>query len=570
MEPLPTWIDDRQQVFSGGPLARIGGPTVLQSASDVETLRRNFRWQVPERFNIADAVCDRHARSGDRLALIEEREGGEVRRHSFGDLRASSNRLANALADAGVGRGDRVGILLGQRLETLLAHLAAHKLGAISVPLFVLFGSDALAFRLADSGAKVVVTDPEGAAKLSGIRDRLPGLRRVFATDGGCPDAADLDAAMVRAGDRIAPADTAADDPALLIYTSGTTGPPKGALHAHRVLLGHLPGVQWPHDFFPQPGDRFWPPADWAWIGGLLDVLLPSLYCGVPVVASRARKFDPEAAVDLMARHGVRNAFLPPTALRLLRQAGVRPQAAGLRLRSIGSGGEKLGDDVIAWGEAAFGVTINEFYGQTEANLVVGNNARLLPLRSGSMGQPVPGHDVAIVDDQGEPVAAGERGVIAVRRPDPVMFLGYWNQPEASAAKFRGDWLLTGDLGRADKDGYFHYLGREDDLISSAGYRIGPSEVEDCLARHPAVAFAAVIGVPDQLRGELVKAFVVPRSGHPPSDDLARAIQDFVRARLAAHAYPRQIEFLDELPLTATGKVRRTELRAREGIAPTR
>jgi acetyl-CoA synthetase len=535
---------------------------MLEPGESLQAVRRRFRWQVPRRFNIAVAVCDRHA-AADGLALIEERGGGDLREHGFRDLARASSRLANALAAAGVGRGDRVAILLGQRVETLLGHLAAHKLGAISVPLFVLFGPDALAYRLADSGARVVITDPEGAARLAPIRDQLPRLELVLSTDGGGPGAADLDALMARATDQRQPVDTAADDPALLIYTSGTTGPPKGALHAHRVLLGHLPGVQWPHDFFPQPGDRFWTPADWAWIGGLLDVLLPSLFFGVPVVASRARKFDPEAVVDLIARHGVRNAFLPPTALRLLRQAQVqvRPRAAGPR--SIGSGGEKLGDDVIEWGRAAFGVTINEFYGQTEANLVVGNNAAIEPLRSGSMGQPIPGHEVAIVDADGQIVAAGETGVIAVRRPDPVMFLGYWNAPAATAAKFAGDWLLTGDLGRVDDAGYFHYLGREDDLITSSGYRIGPAEVEDCLARHPAVALAAVIGVPDPLRGEVVKAFVVPSPGHAPDPDLAAAIQTFVRSRLAAHAYPRQIEFVDQLPLTATGKVRRTELRAR-------
>jgi acetyl-CoA synthetase len=537
---------------------------MLQPAGDFETLRREFRWQIPKAFNIAEAVCDRHAGPDNRLALIEERRAGEARRHGFLDLQRGANRLANVLAAAGIGRGDRLGILLGQRLETLLAHLAAYKLAAIAMPLFGLFGPEALRFRLADSGAKAMITDPAGADKLVPLRADLPALEQVYATDGGGPGAADLDAALAQAADRFASAATGADDPAVLIYTSGTTGPPKGALHAHRVLLGHLPGVQLPHDFFPQPGDRFWTPADWAWIGGLMDVLMPALYFAVPVIARPGGKFDPEAAVDLMARHQIRNVFLPPTALRLLRQAGVRPLARGAGLRSLASGGERLGDDVIAWGHEAFGLMINEFYGQTEANLVVANNARILPLRSGSMGRPVPGHEVAILAADGAPVQAGEDGVIAIRRPDPVMFLGYWNQPAATAAKFKGDWLLTGDLGRRDDAGYLTYLGREDDLISSAGYRIGPSEVEDCLAGHPAVALAAVIGVPDPIRGEAVKAFVVPKPGHEPGPELERSIQAFVRERLAAHEYPRQIAFLDELPLTATGKVRRRDLRERE------
>ncbi len=537
---------------------------MLQPAGDFETLRQQFRWQIPRAFNIAAAICDRHAGPDNRVALIEERRPGEIRRHGFLDLQRNANRLAHVLQAAGVGRGDRVGILLGQRLETLLAHLAVYKLGGIAMPLFGLFGPDALAYRLADSGARAVITEPGGAAKLVELRADLPALEQVFATDGGGPGAVDFDAALGRARDDFTTAATGADDPAVLIYTSGTTGPPKGALHAHRVLLGHLPGVQLPHDFFPQPGDRFWTPADWAWIGGLLDVLLPSLYFGLPVVVGPPGKFDPEAAVGLMARHAVRNVFLPPTALRLLRQTGVRPRAEGARLRSLASGGEKLGDDVIEWGREAFGLTVNEFYGQTEANLVVGNNARILPLKSGSMGRPIPGHEVAVLDDAGTPAPAGVSGVIAIRRPDPVMFLGYWNNPAATAAKFKGDWLLTGDLGRRDEAGYLTYLGREDDLISSAGYRIGPSEVEDCLARHPAVALCAVIGVPDPIRGEVVKAFVVPKPGQRPDAELERSIQAFVRERLAAHEYPRQIAFLEELPLTTTGKVRRRDLRERE------
>ncbi len=390
---------------------------MLQPADDVLTLRQRFRWQIPEAFNIADAVCDRHAGPDNRLALIEERPTGEVRRHGFLDLQRGANRLANVLAATGIGRGDRVGILLGQRLETLLAHLAVYKLGGVAMPLFSLFGPEALGYRLADSGARAVITDPAGAAKLVDLRAELPALEQVLATDGGGTGAVDLEAALARAADRFTNAPTGADDPALLIYTSGTTGPPKGALHAHRVLLGHLPGVQLPHDFFPQPGDRFWTPADWAWIGGLMDVLMPCLHFGLPVVAGPGGKFDPEAAVRLMARHEVKNVFLPPTALRLLRQAGVAPLAAGARLRSLASGGEKLGDDVIEWGQRAFGLTINEFYGQTEANLVVGNNARILPLRSGSMGQPIPGHEVGVLDQGGEPARA--RGQRRDRDPPP-------------------------------------------------------------------------------------------------------------------------------------------------------
>ncbi|MCS6779905.1 MAG: acyl-CoA synthetase [Geminicoccaceae bacterium] len=541
---------------------------MLPAARTVEELEARFRWRIPARFDIARGCVDRHAaRRPEALALIELRAAGAPRLWTFGELARLSKRSANAMAARGVGPGDRVAILLGQRVETLLAHLAAYRLGAIAVPLFALFGPDALSFRLADSGARALVTDAAGLEKVLPLFSELPALRTVWSVEPAPPPALDFWEDVERASERDQAVAIAAEDPALLIYTSGTTGQPKGALHAHRVLLGHLPGVQLPQELFPQPGDRFWTPADWAWIGGLLDVLLPALWFAVPVVAHRARRFDPEEAVDLMARHDVRNVFMPPTALRLLRRAEVRPRARGVRLRSIGSGGERLGCETVAWAEEAFGCAVDEFYGQTEANLVVASCRALFPRRPGAMGRPVPGHVVAVVDADGCPLPPGEQGVIAVRRPDPVMFLGYWNQPEATAAKFRGEWLVTGDLGRADHEGYLIYLGREDDVIASAGYRIGPAEIEDCLLRHPAVALCAVIGVPDSVRGERVKAYVVPQSGVEPGPALAEAIQSFVKERLAAHEYPREIAFVDSLPLTATGKVRRSELRAREAAS---
>ncbi len=537
---------------------------MLPEGQTIAEIRAGFRWRIPEHFNIASACCDRWANGSGREALVVVDADGGRRVWSFDTLADLSRRLATVFEARGVGRGDRIGILLGQRVETLLAHLACARMGAIAVPLFSLFGPEALRYRLADSAAVALVTDIAGAEKLAAIREELPALRTVLLVDGAGEGGEALWPLLERAMPSPRVVATRAEDPALIIYTSGTTGPPKGALHAQRVLLGHLPGVQMPHEFFPQPGDRFWTPADWAWIGGLLDVLLPSLYFGVPVVAGPGGKFDPEKALALMARERVRNVFLPPTAIRLMRQAEVDPLAAGVRLRSIGSGGESLGSDVLEWGRGRFGLTINEFYGQTEANLLVSNMAGLLPPRPGSMGVAVPGHEVAILGEEGAPLPPGEAGVIAVRAPDPVMFLGYWQRPEATAAKFRGDWLLTGDLGRMDADGFVTYLGREDDVINSAGYRIGPAEVEACLARHPAVGLCAVIGVPDRLRGEIVKAYVVPRPGFRPDPALAREIQDFVKSRLAAHLYPRAVAFVDSLPLTATGKVRRAELRARE------
>lgn len=278
------------------------------------------------------------------------------------------------------------------------------------------------------------------------------------------------------------------------------------------------------------------------------------------MVAKRAEKFDPEAAFELMARLGVRNTFMPPTALRMLRQVS-DPVRFGHRLRSVASGGEALGEDIIAWGQQAFGLTINEFYGQTEVNLVVGNNADLFPVRPGSMGKPIPGHGVAVVDEHGQGLPPEQEGVIAVKRPDPVMFLSYWNRPEATAEKFIGDWCLLGDLGHVDADGYFWFKSRSDDVIISAGYRIGPTEVEECLLQHPDVALAGVIGAPDAVRGEVVKAYVVPVEGTPRSEETTRSLKEFVRQRLSAHEYPREIRFIDEMPLTVTGKIRRVTLR---------
>lgn len=536
---------------------------MLTPGPDYDAVCRAFQWRVPEFYNIGVDICDRHAADPDRVALIYETAEGEVTRFTFRQISRLSNQLANALIAQGIVPGDRVGILLPQCPETAIAHVAVYKIGAVAVPLFTLFGPDALAYRLSDSGAACVITDADGAGKISAIRDSLPALKVILATGAGAfGGTKDFWASLKKGADRFTPVSTRAEDPALIIYTSGTTGPPKGALHAHRVLLGHLPGVEFPHNFFPQPGDCFWTPADWAWIGGLIDVLFPSWHHGMPVVAHRARKFDPDAALALMARHRVRNAFLPPTALKMMRQATAVP--SDLALRSIGSGGETLGTELLTWGRTVLGTAINEFYGQTEVNLVVGNCAAAMDIRPGSMGRPIPGHRVDIVDAAGRVLPPGETGTIAVRRPDPVMFLGYWNNPEATEKKFVGDWCLTGDQGRKDDDGYIWFVGRDDDIITSGGYRIGPGEIEDCLITHPAVAMAAVVGVPDPIRTQAVKAFIVLHAGHEASDALKAEIQAHVRRRLAAHEYPRQVDFVDALPLTATGKIIRRQLRGDE------
>ncbi len=534
--------------------------------------RAAFRWQIPARFNIGIDACDRWARGDERPALILEDDAGRITRFSFDDLKKASDRLANGWRKAGLATGERVAILLPQAPETGIAHLAAYKSGAIAVPLFTLFGPEALQFRLADSGARILVTDAGGLRKVRPLLADLPALERIEligplagetdGTAGHCRIAA-FDRTMAGASTGFAAVDTAADDPAMIIYTSGTTGKPKGVLHAHRALLGHLPGVEMSHGTFPQDGDLIWTPADWAWIGGLLDVLLPAWHHGIPVLARRFAKFDAEAAFDLMSRHRVTCAFLPPTALRMLRLVPTPRDRWPLVLRSAASGGEPLGAELLDWGARALGLTLHEFYGQTECNMIVSACKPLFDTPAGRIGRPALGHDVAVIGQDGTEQPRGTLGSIAVRSPDPVMFLRYWNNPQATAEKFIGEWLVTGDSGVMDDDGFIRFVGRDDDVITSAGYRIGPGPIEDCLLGHPAVREAAVVGVPDAQRTEIVKAFIVLRDGFSPDDALVRELQDHVRNRLSAYEYPRTVEFIPALPVTATGKIMRKTLAGR-------
>jgi acetyl-CoA synthetase len=535
---------------------------VLTPAKTYQEVYSTFQWQIPKFYNIGIDICDKWASQHNRLALIYENQKGRVERYTFAELKKLSNRLANGLRTLGIGIGDRLGILLPQCPETAISHIASYKVGAVAIPLFTLFGTDALTYRLSNSAAKGIVTDAANLPKIMEMWGNLPHLKTVLVTGGEKPqNVVGFQDLVEKGSSEFQPVITRADDPALIIYTSGTTGPPKGALHAHRTLLGHLPGVEFPHNFFPQKDDLFWTPADWAWIGGLIDVLFPSWHHGIPVVAHRARKFDPEEAFHLIAKHKIRNAFLPPTALKLMRQVQDPKSRSSFSMRSIGSGGETLGEKLLDWGKEVMGLTINEFYGQTECNLIVGCCAEIMEIRAGSMGRSIPGHVVDVIDEQGNPVETGTVGEVAVKSPDPVMFLEYWKNPEATRNKFIGDWLLTGDMAKKDEDGYFWFNGRKDDVITSSGYRIGPAEIEDCLMRHPAVAMVAVIGSPDELRTEIVKAFVVPKAEVRPGPEIAEDIKAFVKKRLAAHEYPRKVEFINELPMTATGKIMRRELK---------
>ena len=543
----------------------------MPGADRYSEIHASFRWDVPSDFNLAHACCGRWSADRSRFALYWEDEDGARAAYTFFDLAQQANRLSNALARAGVARGDRVALILPQRPETIVAHLAVYQLGAIAVPLSFLFGPEALEFRLQNSGAKVAVVDPQSLPNILPIRERCPALAQVVGVAGA--DAARLTAwsALLDGASRhFTAVATRASDPALLIYTSGTTGPPKGALMPHQCLLGNLPGFVNSHDGYPQPGDLFWSPADWAWTGGLMDALLPALYFGQPIVGYRGR-FDPERAFRLIERYQIRNTFLFPTALKLMMKAYPRPREAfDLSLRSIMSAGEAVGTAVFEWARDALGVTINEMFGQTEMNYIVGNSHTLWPAKPGSMGRPYPGHRIRVIDDAGDEVRRGEPGDIAVHRiapdgtADPVFFLEYFGNPEGTRNKFTGDWCRTGDVAVMDDDGYLWYQGRSDDVFKAAGYRIGPSEIENCLVRHAAVANAAVVPSPDEVRGNVVKAFIVLAPGHAASPALEEDLARHVRQHLAPYEYPKEIEFVDALPMTTTGKVQRKVLRDRE------
>lgn len=521
------------------------------------------RWRIPADYSIPFDCVDRHP--PERTALIYEDDGGRSERYSFGRIAELSRRFANALRGLQIARGDVVAIHLPQRPEAAIAHLACHRLGAIALPISRLFGGDALLYRLRDSGAKAIVLETDALGKLDGRRDTAPDLAHVITADGAGPDALDFQPLLSRGADDFTPDRPArAEDPALLMYTSGTTGHPKGVLHAARFVLGHN-GVDYAYNFLRE-GDVYYRPADWTWVAGLLNGLLAIWPHGLPVVAYRpSGRFDPDRTLALMARHGASVGLLPPTALKALREVPQpRLRHPALRLRCIASGGEPVSPAIAQWTRAELGAEFNVAYGQTEANFTIGSCGALEAPLLEALGKPYPGHVVEIIDEAGQPVAEGEAGEIAVRRDDPVVMREYWRNAGAMREKFIGPWCRTGDIGRRDAQGWIHFDGRGDDIIKTSGYRVGPAEVEASVMEVPGVAGCAVIGVPDRERGEAIKAFVMLLPGHVAGDELARRIQAHVKSRLAAHEYPREVEFVQDFPTTVTGKVRRRELREAE------
>ena len=593
-------------------------------------LHEAFRWQVPAQFNMAQVCCQRWAQRPDaatRVALRVYADGAVQSEHSYADLQAQANRLSHVLAGQGVQRGDRVAIVMPQRFETAVAYMAVLQLGAVAMPLSMLFGPEALAYRLADSAAVLAIADAAALAGLQQARAECPLLRQVIAVGahGAGGTTVDYATALAAAAPVFMPVDTAADDPAVLIYTSGTTGNPKGALIPHRALIGNLTGFVCSQNWFGFDGQAnaqshavFWSPADWAWTGGLMDALLPTLYFGCTIIAQAAR-FEPQAALELMGRCGVTHTFLFPTAIKAMMTAcpGTARQTVhaqyGLRLQALMSAGEAMGDAVFGYCAQQMGVVPNEMFGQTEINYIVGNFAPTLaasraarppkgaqsalgrpggglsvadqlgwPAKAGSMGMGYPGHRVAVIDEDGHECPEGVPGDVALNRfdvhgdPDPIFFLGYWKNEAATHEKFTGDWCRTGDLAVRDAEGYLWYQGRSDDVFKSSGYRIGPGEIENCLVKHPAVANAAVVPKPDAERGAVVKAYVVLAADVAASCGasssaraalharLTRELQAHVKGLLAPYEYPKEIEFVDALPMTTTGKVQRRVLRLQE------
>ena len=517
---------------------------------------------IPEMANIAHDAVSRHAASG-HTALIYEDARGTVQRYSFADLDTLSDRLAKGLAAIGVGRGEPVAVQTGQTPETAIAHLAVYKLGAVVLTLSQLYGPDTVAHVLNHSRARVLITDRDSWARIEPRRGELAALEHTIVVDDPATSETRLEDCLAADAAGFRPVATRADDPALLMYTSGSTGLPKGLLHAHRILHAYLPTVTMFYNLeLDRPGQRFWTPADWAWVGGLLDLVLPAWFAGQTVVASQHR-FNAEWAFDFMARHRVTHSFMTPTALKRLAEIAEPRSRWKLALRVVCTGGESLPMDTLRWTKEDLGVVCNEFYGLTEFNHLIGNCQALYPVRPGSMGRAYPGHVVRVIDEAGDEVPAGGVGEIAARADDPTLFLGYWGRPGVPESLRLGPWLRSGDSAKRDGDGYFWYQGRRDDLIKSAGYRIGPAEVEDALVRHPKVAEAAVVGRPDPDRGAIVVAFVRLAKGVSPSDALRRELQAFVKTNLAVYKYPRLVAFVDSFPLTSTGKIRRAEMRAR-------
>tara|TARA_Y100000385_G_scaffold238017_1_gene252849 strand:- start:220 stop:1857 length:1638 start_codon:yes stop_codon:yes gene_type:complete len=536
----------------------------LPVGTSYEEICDNFTWDIPEYFNIADAVCDRWADDPNRIALSHEAIDGSVTHYSFSQIKQYANQLANLMASLDVSRGDRVVVMLTQSPECAISHLACFKSGIVSCLASVLFGPDGIQHRLQATGAKVCITNAANLDKVRAVQSSCPDLRHVIVIDDDASEGTlSFWRSLAEQAELFKNVKTRSEDTAWISFTSGTTGQPKGVLMPHRLLLGNKPLFEYYYDYGPRQDDRLWSPADWAWIAGLINILLIGWYSGARVVSTDMQGFNAQEAFRILGEHKITVSLLTPTVLKLMRQID-DDESKELDLRVVLSGGEAVGKELALWADERFGLTISEGFGQTECNGMIGTNPRLMNVRHGSLGKAMPGSVCAIVDDDGQEVAPGVPGNIAIKRPHPAMFSGYLDNPAATDAKFVNDWMMTGDLGEQDEDGYLWFHGRTDDVITSSGYRIGPTEIEDCLLKSTAVQLAAVIGVPDETRTEIIKAFIVVAEGIEADEALADALKALVRDHLAKHEVPRLIEFVGSLPMTTTGKIMRRSLRDQE------
>jgi acetyl-CoA synthetase len=536
----------------------------VRDGKNFADLRAKHKWSIPADYHVAIDCLDRHTNLRDKVALLYEDDEGHNARYTFAQMIEASNRFANALRGLGIERGDVLAVHTPQRPETAIAHIAAYRLGAIALPISKLFGPDAIQYRLENSSAKAILMEPETAVKMDAVdRKSLPNFKHVIVTDGAKVDLS-FDDLMSKGAPTFVMGKASAEDPLLLMYTSGTTGNPKGVLHVARCVLGHN-GINYSYNYL-RAGDLYYSPADWAWVAGLLGGLLGIWPYGIPVLAYRSNaRFDPDVTFRLLEKHGPTVGTYPPTALKVLREIkNPREKYRGLRLRCIVSGAEPVSPQLAKWVDEELHVDFNQGFGQTEANYFIGTCSAVEKPRREPLGKPYPGHDVAIVSQEGEVLKAGETGEIAIRRDSPVVMREYWNNSAAMSEKFKREWCMTGDLGHMDEDGYVYFHGRNDDVIKSSGYRIGPSEIEAKIMEHRSVASCAVIGVADPQRGQAIKAFIKLLPGFSPSEAITSEIQAHVKTRLAAHEAPHEFEFLEEFPSTVTGKTMRRELRARE------
>ncbi|BDB98381.1 AMP-binding protein [Saccharolobus caldissimus] len=520
---------------------------------DYDVLYREFKWNIPEYFNMGEAI----SRNKEGIAIIYRDDEGNRSETSYSELDSLSNQVANFLTELGVRRGEPVGVMMGPRPETAATIVGIYKMGAIALSMTPLFGIDSANYRIQHSGAKVLFTDREDI-----IRELKAQIKVSF--DNGNYTFNDVK----KSSTSFTPVKTKSSEPAHMLYTSGTTGLPKGVVLSHAAVLAHIPWYQFVFEMAPREDDVFSQLADWGWIAGILDVVVPSLYFGKPMVAyNRGGRLDPKRVMEVLEDTKATCFFAPPTALNIIMKS-VNPKEYDLKLRAIASGGSVVTFDLIKWSRESLGAPLNVGYGQTEANVLTGTNSKIMPIKileekggGNLLGKPIPGHVIEIVDENLNVLPPNQVGEIAVKLPDPIVMIEYYKNPEATAKKIRGGFLLTGDLGWKDEYGYIWFKSRSDFLIKSSGYRIGPEEIEFVINQHPAVLESAVIGKEDPVRGEIIKAFIVLKPGYEPSDKLKQEIVDLVKLRLAAYAYPKEIEFVNEIPKTESGKIKRAELK---------